>query len=232
MAMKARYTVMDGEVLAENRNGVVERDYLPDALGTTVALLDSGQNPTDSLRHWPYGEERSRTGSVPTPFTFAGTCGYYKDSTNQFYVRARTLNVRHGRWLSRDPSHLGPAEGNAYAYTTPTNFVDPLGLFAQLPPRAKGGNCGEHLGRRHWPYACPVRRSTTTRSAAAYGSASETFSVRSGIRIPIACSVACGSGVPTLALTAQNAPCSGRLPSAWVRTVVLHSVFREPFRLT
>ncbi len=40
MAMKACYTVVNGEVLSENRDGV-KRDYIPDALGNTIALMDS-----------------------------------------------------------------------------------------------------------------------------------------------------------------------------------------------
>ncbi len=42
MALKVRYTVVNGQVLSENRGGVV-RDYVPDPLGSTVALLDSTQ---------------------------------------------------------------------------------------------------------------------------------------------------------------------------------------------
>ena len=36
MPMKVRYTVFDGKVVSENRNGT-ERDYVPDPLGSTVA---------------------------------------------------------------------------------------------------------------------------------------------------------------------------------------------------
>lgn len=40
MAMKVCYTVVNGEVLSENRGGV-ERDYLPDTQGNTIGLLDT-----------------------------------------------------------------------------------------------------------------------------------------------------------------------------------------------
>ena len=62
-----RYTVIDGEVLSESRGGV-KRDYVPDPLGSTVALLDNTQTKTDTFSYWPYGEEASRTGTTPTPF--------------------------------------------------------------------------------------------------------------------------------------------------------------------
>ena len=64
--MKARYTVIDGEVIAEKRNGVRSL-YVPDPLGSTVALLDSTQAQTDTFSYWPYGENDARTGATATP---------------------------------------------------------------------------------------------------------------------------------------------------------------------
>ena len=58
MPMKFRYTVIDGEVVSENRGGV-ERDYVPDPLGSTVALLDNTQTKTDTFTYWPYGEVKT-----------------------------------------------------------------------------------------------------------------------------------------------------------------------------
>ena len=40
MPMKVNCTVVNGEILSENRNGVI-RDYVPDTLGSTIALLDN-----------------------------------------------------------------------------------------------------------------------------------------------------------------------------------------------
>jgi RHS repeat-associated protein len=120
-----RYTVLDGEIVAEDRAGA-ERDYVPDPLGSTVALLDNTQAQTDTFGHWPYGEERSRTGTTATPFQFVGTFGYYRDDSARSYARARSLNVRTGRWLSPDPAQSGLIW--VYARDTPTNLVDPSGL--------------------------------------------------------------------------------------------------------
>lgn len=64
-----RYTVMDGEIVAEKRDGV-RRTYLPDAIGSTVAMLDNTQAQTDTFSYWPYGEERSRTGTTATLWLF------------------------------------------------------------------------------------------------------------------------------------------------------------------
>src|SRR6476660_2701900 len=97
-----RYTTVNGEVIAEKRSGA-RRLYVPDPLGSTVALLDNTQTQTDTFSYWPYGEERPRTGTTPTPFRFVGTAGYYRDSATKTYVRARHFDARLGTWLTPDP---------------------------------------------------------------------------------------------------------------------------------
>ena len=130
MTMKARYTVIDGEVIAEKRNGVRSL-YVPDPLGSTVALLDSTQAQTDTFSYWPYGENDARTGATATPFQFVGSDGYYRDSGARAYVRARTLKTEQGRWLTVDP--LWPREpAYQYVYAVPTSYTDASG---------KGGLC-------------------------------------------------------------------------------------------
>jgi RHS repeat-associated protein len=122
------YTVIDGEVVHENRAGT-ERDYVPDPLGSTVALLNSSQAKTDTFSYWPYGESNTRTGTTATPFQFVGTLGYYLDSSSLTYVRARSYRQDQGRWLTPDPS--GFSDGpNVYEYCLqrPVTWVDPSGL--------------------------------------------------------------------------------------------------------
>src|SRR5260370_42364009 len=114
MAMRVRYTVLDGEVVSENRGGA-ERDYVPDPLGSAVALLDNTHAQTDTFAYWPYGEERVRTGTTPTPFRFVGTAGYYRDSASKSYVRARHMDVAKAVWLQPDPIRSpGPRSGRVY----------------------------------------------------------------------------------------------------------------------
>ena len=102
-----RYTVVEGEVLAEKRNGVRSL-YVPDPLGSTVALLTNTQTPTDTFSYWPYGEERTRTGTTSTPFRFLGSRGYYRDSDSRTYVRARILNTQKGCWVCQTASRTEP----------------------------------------------------------------------------------------------------------------------------
>src|SRR5438067_888169 len=134
MAMKARYTVIDGEIIAEKRAGV-RRLYVPDPLGSTVALLDNTQTQTDTFSYWPYGEERARTGTTPTPFRFGGTLGYYRDGSARSYVRARHLDTARGRWLTPDPAGCSMAGCAPYTYAsnTPATAADPSGLMPWPP---------------------------------------------------------------------------------------------------
>lgn len=126
-----RYTVVEGEVLSENRNGV-KRDYVPDPLGSTVALLDNTQTKTDTFTYWPYGEEASRTGTTATPFRYVGTQGYYRDSSSRTYVRARYLNTAQGRWMTQDPIGFRGRDWNVYNYShnRPTVLVDYTGYLS------------------------------------------------------------------------------------------------------
>ncbi len=135
MAMSVTYTNFGGRIVHESRNGV-EREYVGDPLGSTVALRDSSFNVTDTWEYWPYGEVAARSGSNPTPFTFVGMLGYYKDILDKLmYVRARYLRTDLGRWLTVDP--LWPMQ-KAYAYVgnRPVAEIDPSGLVAIALPFA------------------------------------------------------------------------------------------------
>jgi RHS repeat-associated protein len=129
MPMKARYTVVNGEIIAEKRNGV-RKLYVPDALGSTVALLDNTQTPTDTFTYWRYGEVNTRTGTTATPFQFVGTQGYHSDTSGKTYVRARYLDSQKVRWLTEDPIGLSGAGWSVYVYAgnNPTAWTDPGGL--------------------------------------------------------------------------------------------------------
>src|ERR1043165_2721508 len=129
-----RYTVVNGQVLHENRDGV-KRDYLSDSLGSTMALVDNTQSKTDTFTYWPYGEERTRTGTAAIPFRYVGNQGYYRDSTSKSYARAREFGANLCRWLNVDPIGISSTETKPFQYcaNNPVNFVDPAGLIQTLP---------------------------------------------------------------------------------------------------
>jgi RHS repeat-associated protein len=126
MAMSVVYATINGQIVSENRGGVISY-YAPDNLGSTVALLDSTGTVTDTFTYWPYGEIQSHVGSSVTPFTFCGTLGYYLDVLGNFiYVRARYLRQALTRWQTVDA--LWPIE-KSYGYVDcrPTQITDPSG---------------------------------------------------------------------------------------------------------
>ena len=126
MAASVIYSTFGGRVIAENRGGVI-RQYVPDNLGSTVALIDVNGTVTDTYDYWPYGEERVHTGPSTTSLTFLGTLGYFKDFTNVLYVRARHLRVDLTRWMTVDP--LWPRELTySYVSDAPVMYPDPSGL--------------------------------------------------------------------------------------------------------
>ena len=124
-----RYTVIDGEILSENRAGI-KRDYVPDPLGSTLALIDNTQTQTDTFSYYPYGEVASRTGTTATPFQYLGTLGYYQDNSGRTYVRARVLDTAHGRWMTQDPIGFDGGDWNLYRYVgnRPNTMTDSTGL--------------------------------------------------------------------------------------------------------
>ncbi len=145
-----RYEVINGEVIAEKRGGV-RRSYVPDPLGSTVALLDNTQAITDTFSYWPYGEVKNRTGTTPTPFQYVGTREYYRDSPSRDYVRARPLRKDLTRWMTEDPIGFEGGDWNLYRYvqTNPVTMVDPSGMFPcwicrVLGAGHKSGYCWSH----------------------------------------------------------------------------------------
>jgi RHS repeat-associated protein len=128
MAMTVRYTTINGEIIAEKRSGV-RKQYVPDPLGSTVALLDNTQTQTDTFTYWPYGEVRTRTGTTATPFQYVGTAGCHQDSSSRTYIRARVLDVVTGQWLTQDPIGFNGGDWNLYRYVraNPVKYIDPDG---------------------------------------------------------------------------------------------------------
>jgi RHS repeat-associated protein len=137
MAMSVTYTTIDGEIIYENRGGV-QSFYVPDMLGSTVALTFPTGTVTDTYAYWPFGEIRNHVGTSQTPFTYGGTLGYFLDLLNNFlYIRARYLRPALARWQTVDPIGLFGYPYN-YAGNSPVLQVDPEGL---IPPLPVGKHC-------------------------------------------------------------------------------------------
>jgi len=135
-----RYTVFDGEITSEYRNGVLH-DYLVDPLGSTVALVDNTQTITDTFSYSAFGEVVNHVGGTPTPFQYVGSKGYYRDSNTRTHVRARNFYVNLGKWSTQDPIWFDGGDWNLYRYceNNPIILMDASGLECtelsyELPP--------------------------------------------------------------------------------------------------
>ena len=102
------------------------RNFLTDALGSTLALADSTGTVQTSYTFEPFGNT-SVTGSSTTN-SFAYT-GRELDGTGLYYYRARYYDPMIGRFVSEDPSgFLGGVNKYAYVGDDPIDFNDLFGL--------------------------------------------------------------------------------------------------------
>jgi len=133
-ANAARYAVLEGEMLSEKR-GVSRYRFVPDPLGSVRALLDTSGSITATRDYWPYGEVAAQSGGM-TALQFVGVLGYFTDTTNRIYVRARHYRPDLGRWVTEDPMGVGWGGWNSYGYASgsPEAATDHSGLQAQGPP--------------------------------------------------------------------------------------------------
>jgi RHS repeat-associated protein len=102
---------------------------LADGSNSTVGLVNSSGSLATQFTYEPFGR---------TTFSGSGSSNLYRytgrelDLTGLYFLRARYYNPILQRFLSPDP--IGFAGGSpdlyAYAFNSPTNFSDPLGLSA------------------------------------------------------------------------------------------------------
>jgi len=132
-ANAARYAVLEGEILSEKR-GASRYRFVPDPLGSVRALLDTTGSITATRDYWPYGEIAAQSGGM-TSLQFVGVLGYFTDTTNRIYVRARHYRPDLGRWQTQDEySEERPAwSGYAYVRGRPSVLVDPTGHIRGFP---------------------------------------------------------------------------------------------------
>ena len=127
--------------------------YHADPLGNSMVLSNSQGGTVTSYSYEPFGKS-SAIGSSANTLKYTGR---EEDGTGLVYYRARYINPRSGRFLSRDPQEDGGLSGNLYAYVgnNPISYTDPLGLFRiplkplDPPPQVKiyGGNANNPADR-------------------------------------------------------------------------------------
>ncbi len=113
--------------------------YLEDGIGSVIATADSSGARSSEFRYDAFGNTRAWSGTEssldPTrggDFRFQGM--WQDQSTELYYVRARTYDARTGRFLSRDPLLGEPREVEShqpynFANANPIINTDPTGAF-------------------------------------------------------------------------------------------------------
>ena len=101
-----------------------------DLSANTKVLTNEIGNISDEYTNTAFGKPISNSGNTPNPYQFGGEVGYYQDSNERSYVRARHHLVGHGRWISRDPIGFSDKDWNLYRYVrnNPVYWIDPSGL--------------------------------------------------------------------------------------------------------
>jgi RHS repeat-associated protein len=102
------------------------RTFLPDALGSTLALVDEAGESKTQYSYEPFGGTAQSGEASSNPNQYAGR---ENDGAGLYYYRARYYSSALQRFLSEDP--IGLAGGiNLYAYVgnNPLSFTDPSGL--------------------------------------------------------------------------------------------------------
>ncbi|HLF79433.1 MAG TPA: DUF6531 domain-containing protein [Dehalococcoidia bacterium] len=117
------------ERIGEVGPGATTHYYLPDGLGSTMALVDASGTVVKTYNYDVFGAVRSQTGSQANEFQFTGE--QVDTSTGLQFLRARYYDSNSGRFIARDPLWKDPfwtEHPFAYASANPVNHTDPSGL--------------------------------------------------------------------------------------------------------
>jgi RHS repeat-associated protein len=118
-------------------NGV--RNYLTDALASSVALADGAGTIQTEYTYDPSGGPTTSGAGTSSAIAFTGR---EADGTGLYFYRARYYDPRLQRFIAEDPSGFyGGLNGHIYAAARPTMLVDPLGL-KPAPIFGAGGGSG------------------------------------------------------------------------------------------
>jgi RHS repeat-associated protein len=127
--LETKYYYFNGSRVAMRKAGVLQ--YIAgDHLGTTSLVLNDNGTVHSEARHYPYGQERWHSGTLPTDYRFTGQ--RYDSYTQLTVMDARWYDAYINQFVSPDsivPQPENPANFNRYAYClgNPLRFIDPSG---------------------------------------------------------------------------------------------------------
>ena len=112
------------------------KDLLTDPLGSLVKEISAGASLGSLIELYPYGTRASALTKISIPFVYIAAYGYYNDTAERDYVRARELYKKLGRWMQTDP--LWPNQRNyLYVAANPIALSDGAGLLPQKQKKVK-----------------------------------------------------------------------------------------------
>lgn len=102
---------------------------LQDALGSTIALVDSNGNLNTQYSYDPFGNTSVSGVMSGNPSQYTGR---ENEANGLYFYRNRYYSPQLGRLLSEDPLRFAGSGPNFYSYVfdSPTNLTDPFGLAA------------------------------------------------------------------------------------------------------
>ncbi len=172
------------------------RDFLTDALGSTLALTDSTGTTQTSYTFEPFGNATLNGASTSNSFAFTGR---ELDGTGLYFFRARYYSPTLHRFISEDRTGLNSGNTNlqSYVMNSPTNFRDPTG---QNPACLIGGLLGTIAFN-----GSVIYRSLWGRKASYYAGLTGLGRIALGNAQAFGAGCAIGSGVGALAEAGEGA---------------------------
>jgi RHS repeat-associated protein len=103
------------------------KDFLTDALGSTLAITDVNGIPQTQYTYDPFGSTTQSGTTTTSSYAYAGR---ELDVAGLYFNRTRYYSPAVGRFLSEDPAGFAGSGPNFYAYADddPTDFNDPFGM--------------------------------------------------------------------------------------------------------
>jgi RHS repeat-associated protein len=116
------------EYLARTTGGTTEF-FLSEVLGSTVGLADGSGAVATEYSYDPFGTATASGTSSGNELRYTGR---ENDGTGIYYYRARYYHPALQRFISEDPIEFAAGDTNLYVYVdnSPTDFIDPTGLYA------------------------------------------------------------------------------------------------------
>lgn len=109
---------------------------LAESLGSLVKEISAGASLGGLVQLTPYGTLLPTSEQVSIPFIYVAAYGYYYDSAERDYVRARELYKKLCRWMQVDP--IWPNQKNyLYVAANPIALSDGAGLLLQKQKKVK-----------------------------------------------------------------------------------------------